>query len=233
MDADKICQAFCRILPVGVCISAGPALSLQLTKRERLSLGIIDEPRLREFASGRAYAKQALAMLGMHNVELPLGPSRSPIWPSGVTGSITHTRIDGYESCVAAAVAYTNSIAAIGIDLEYEPIVPDIWHYVLTERELSRILALPVQERCTEVQRIWCAKEAAIKAVGQPLDPLSFEIDHDRASGDFLAELSISKNRVPYSLPGRTTSFDGLVMAAVVRCVQGSQGGQGLGIKFN
>jgi 4'-phosphopantetheinyl transferase EntD len=217
LDADKICQAFCRILPDAVCISAGPALSLQLTKRERLSLGIIDEPRLREFASGRAYAKEALAMLGVHNVELPLGPNRLPIWPSGVTGSITHARIDGYKSYAAAAVAYTSSIAAIGIDLENEPIFPDIWHYVLTERELLRILALPVQERCTEVQRIWCAKEAAIKAVGRPFDPLSFEINHDPTSGDFLAELSIGKNRVPYSLPGRTTSFDGLMMAAVAR----------------
>lgn len=215
MNADDICRAFRRILPAAVRVVAGPAHSLQLTERERSSLGIVDAVRLREFASGRAYAKQALAMLGVDNVELPVGPDRLPVWPDGLLGSITHARIDGHRSYVAAAVAKVRSVAALGIDLEYAPILPEIWHYVLTERERADVLALPEQARCTQVRRIWCAKEAAIKALGRPLDMLSLDIERDPASDGFLAKLSVQIDSGPRSLPGRTTSCDGLVMAAV------------------
>ena len=204
---------------VGVCVAAGPALTIPLTARERASLGAVDPNRAREFESGRAYAKRALAMLGVHNVDLPIGPNRSPVWPAGVVGSITHVRNGHYGTYAAAAVARTDTVLAVGIDFEMEnSLDPHLWRHVLTKRELERILAFPVGIRRTEAQFIWCAKEATAKLVKQPFDPSQLEIIRDPASGDFMAKYTdSSRGCLRSGLVGRTASSNGLLIAAAVQ----------------
>jgi 4'-phosphopantetheinyl transferase EntD len=78
------------------------------------------ESRRREFVTGRASARRALARLGLPAVPILAGPRREPIWPDGVVGSITHCR--GYR---AAAVARSEDVVAVGIDAEIHDVLPD------------------------------------------------------------------------------------------------------------
>ena len=218
MDSEKLSRTLREMIPVDVCVTAGQALAMPLTARERASLGAVDANRIREFESGRAYAKRALAMLGIRNVDLPIGPSRSPVWPIGVVGSITHVQHGRNGTYVAAAVARTDAVLAVGIDFEMEDSLhPHVWRHVLTKRELERILAFPVRTRRTEAQYIWCAKEATAKTVEQPFDPAELEVERDPKSGDFIAKFADDNKRwIRSRLLGRTAYLDGLLIATAV-----------------
>ena len=72
VDSEKICGRLRGMLPVGVCVAAGAAVAAPLTARENLSLGPADAEQARQFVSGRAYAKRALAKLGVHSADLPI-----------------------------------------------------------------------------------------------------------------------------------------------------------------
>jgi enterobactin synthetase component D len=69
--------------------------------------------RRAEFLHGRRAAACALAALGLAAVEIPIGPTREPVWPPGVIGSISHNH--GYAIAVAALRGHH---AGVGIDLE-------------------------------------------------------------------------------------------------------------------
>jgi len=218
MDSEKLSRTLREMMPVDVCVTAGQALAMPLTAHERASLGAVDANRIREFESGRAYAKRALAMLGICKVDLPIGPSRSPVWPTGVVGSITHVRYGHRGIYVAAAVARMDAVLALGIDFEMEDSLhPHVWRHALTERELERILAFPAGTRRKEAQYIWCAKEATAKIVGLPFDPSGLEVERDPGSGDFVAKF-VDNNRghLRSSLYGRTVRLDGLLIATAV-----------------
>jgi len=71
-------------------------------------------PRRRaEFTVGRRCAREALAGLGLPVAPVLAGRAGEPLWPAGVTGSITHC--PGYRAC---AVARAADVAGIGIDAE-------------------------------------------------------------------------------------------------------------------
>jgi 4'-phosphopantetheinyl transferase EntD len=218
LDSEKICSGLRAMLPAGVCVAAGAAIAMPLSASEHLSLGPADAERVREFVSGRAYAKRALAMLGMDNVDLPIGPNRAPVWPKGVVGSITHVLDSRRGTYAAAAVGRADAVLGVGIDLEVEGSVhPHLWRYILTEQELERILSLPLAARLTEAQHIWGAKEAAAKVVKQPFNPSEIEIQRDQASGDFTANF-FDNNRLYLQsrLRGRTARLDSLFMATAI-----------------
>lgn len=218
MDSEKLCDTLRQMLPAGVCVAAGPAVAMSLTARERASLGSADAKRVCEFASGRAYAKRALAMLGLHNVDLPIGPNRAPVWPSGVVGSITHVMDSRNGMYAAAAVTRADAVQAVGIDFETgDGLHPHLWRHALTERELERILLYPVETRRTEAQYIWCAKEATAKIVGLPFDPSVLEVERDPGSGDFVAKFVDNyRGHLLSGLFGRTVCSDDFLIAAAV-----------------
>jgi 4'-phosphopantetheinyl transferase EntD len=217
MNGDRVSRKLREMMPQVVCVAAGEARAMPLTARERQSLGTVRTGRLREFESGRAYAKRALGMLGIDNVDLPIGPNRSPVWPAGIVGSITHARC-GNDGMYAAAIARADTVLAVGIDLEIEDsLTPDVWSYVLTQRELERILVLRVGIRSKELQCIWGAKEAAAKAVTQRFEPSEIEIDRDPESGEFVAEfLDSSRSNWRSRVLGQTAYLDRLFIATVV-----------------
>jgi len=93
-------------------------------------------PRRRaEFAAGRSCARAALATLGVAAGPILPGPAGQPLWPAGVTGSITHTA--GYQAC---AVGRTADVAAIGIDAEPDaPLPAGLIESIATAPELAWI----------------------------------------------------------------------------------------------
>ncbi len=77
---------------------------------EQKSFGI---KRKHEYLAGRYCAKKVLLQLGVNPKEafLPTLPSRAPLWPKGVCGSISHSKT------LALAVASTSHLS-LGIDIE-------------------------------------------------------------------------------------------------------------------
>lgn len=69
--------------------------------------------RRREFAAGRACARLALARLGLPESPLGRNEDRTPRWPAGLVGCISHCA--GY---CGAAVARQESVAGLGLDVE-------------------------------------------------------------------------------------------------------------------
>ena len=103
------------LFPDGVVTveSGSTPLDDVLHPEEAAGLGRAVEKRRREFASGRACARRALARLGIAGVALPIGPDRLPAWPPGIVGSITHC--EGY---CGVAVAERGTILGLGLDAE-------------------------------------------------------------------------------------------------------------------
>ena len=71
--------------------------------------------RLRQsiFDMGRACAAELLAELGSRETSVAMAADRSPVWPQGYVGSITHT-----DDLLGVAVARRKDFRSIGIDAE-------------------------------------------------------------------------------------------------------------------
>ncbi len=121
---------------------------------------------------------------------------------------------------VAVAVARTNTIRAIRIDIEREGNFHlHTWEHVLTARELERILALPLYMRAAEAQIVGCAKEAVAKAAGRRIEPTEVEIECDPAAGNYTAVWKATVGDSARSAEiwrRRRTRSQGFVLAAVV-----------------
>ncbi|EBA06348.1 4'-phosphopantetheinyl transferase superfamily protein [Sagittula stellata] len=120
-----------------------------LSASEAASVARAVPARRQEFAAGRLAARRALAGLRPDDrpTDLPAGPDRLPLWPAGLTGSISHA-----AGLAVAAVA--RSPVRLGIDLEADkPLDPD----------LVPEICLP-SEYGTPAVRVFSAKEAVFKA---------------------------------------------------------------------
>jgi len=117
-----------------------------------------------DFRAGRFCARRALQAIACHHADAPLGRTGSGAvaWPSGVTGSITHTR-----EFVWAAVATSHDASAIGIDCE---------HVISSERahHVARAVAWACEvdaarganlDRLTALTLVFSAKESFFKCV--------------------------------------------------------------------
>jgi 4'-phosphopantetheinyl transferase EntD len=69
--------------------------------------------RQAEFYFGRLAARRALDTLGISPGDVGIGAWRQPLWPTGIVGSISHTRSEA-----AAVVMRQGECHGIGIDLE-------------------------------------------------------------------------------------------------------------------
>jgi 4'-phosphopantetheinyl transferase EntD len=111
-----------------------------------------------EFSSGRYCARRAMAARGLPGGAVLTGPGRSPVWPAGTCGSLTHSR-----HLVGAAVS--DSLSSLGLDIEHfgrlsvraaERILTE------TEREVLHHLDADFLRLATIV---FSAKEAVYKAI--------------------------------------------------------------------
>ena len=122
-----------------------PGAAPGLFPAEQAALRTAGPRRRAEFAAGRSCARAALATLGVAAGPILPGPAGQPLWPAGVTGSITHCA--GYQAC---AVARTTDVAAIGIDAEPDAALP----------------AGLIETVATGPERVWISRHAAGRARG-------------------------------------------------------------------
>ena len=174
--------------------------------------------RRHEHAAGRHCAGVALARLGRPAATVGRGPSREPLWPRGVVGSITHC--DGY---CAAAVARRSEVAAIGIDAEPNESLPhEVPAVVLVPEEYVWIERLRRSQPAVSWDRlVFSAKESIFKAWYPSAQRwLGFEdavVTVDPEHAVFHARLRVpAPEPLHQDLTGRWLVRDGLVLTAVV-----------------
>ena len=124
----------CTLLSVDACRAAVGGVAdhrSALSSEERQHIGHAVESRQFAYSTGRYLAKRALAELGVPAASIPTHPSRRPVWPEGIVGSIAHSRRYGI-----AIVSRRPGIAGVGVDLELAGrVTGDIAESVMTEAE--------------------------------------------------------------------------------------------------
>lgn len=139
--------------------------------------------RRREFLTGRACARAAMAALGRSAQPIGMKADGGPLWPEGVVGSISHTS----DYCIAV-VAKSERFRSIGVDLEVAMAMsPAVATVALTEAELDSYGAND------GVTTLFAIKEAFFKAyhplVGTLIDFRDVEVDLLRDGRSWCARL--------------------------------------------
>jgi len=208
------------LLPRGVFVAATrQEIEAPLFPEEEPVLASAVEGRRREFATGRACARNALAELGLPAAAIPADPSGAPRWPATVVGSITHCR--GYR---AAAVGRAAEFDAVGIDAEPNlRLPPEVLGAIAlpVERERVRWLLRDAPGPCWD-RLLFSAKEAVFKAwfplTGTRLDFEDAEVAFDVAGGRFSARLRARRHGpagTPPTLAGRWAVTAGILATAI------------------
>ncbi|NTF35018.1 4'-phosphopantetheinyl transferase family protein [Rhizobium skierniewicense] len=117
--------------------------------------------RKSEFLAGRYCAHRALEAFDVAPELIGIGQGRSPVWPDGVVGSISHC--DGYA---IAAAAGKDSLLSVGIDVE-DIVSPEIQQTLSKSIINDDELFLLNQDAPAELvfTMIFSAKESFFKAV--------------------------------------------------------------------
>ena len=154
-----LAAALRQMLPAGVALGQGDAANpLNLWPGEVLP-GAVPK-RLAEFAAGRSAARAAMQALGHIAAAIPMAKTRAPIWPQGVTGSISHCA----DACFAI-VGKSSDYQGLGLDLEpNQPLPLDLWPTILRPEELQEMAHLRHEQAAHRALQIFTAKEAAYKA---------------------------------------------------------------------
>lgn len=183
-----------------VGIAAAPITNHDLHPDEAAYVARGVPQRQAEFSTGRHCARQALRALGIPAAPIPAGPLRGPIWPPGLTGSITHD-----AGLCAAVVAHLTNYRGLGIDLV------DIARATPIVESAREHLAAPGEESTNRVLRFG-AKESVIKAVSAQMNRwLDFpEITIQIGPSSFEASLP----GFPGPITGWWAESDGLLLAA-------------------
>lgn len=117
--------------------------------------------RQAEFLAGRYVARQAAAALGHSDISIGTAPLRAPIWPDGLTGSISHC--DTIAICLLSA----NITYRIGIDIE-EILDPTaliaVDHTVISDADRHALKETPFSEAVGKTIA-FSAKETIFKAL--------------------------------------------------------------------
>ncbi|WP_445527866.1 4'-phosphopantetheinyl transferase family protein [Streptomyces cyslabdanicus] len=168
--------------------------------------------RRREFAGVRACARVAMEKLGVPPQPVLPGERGAPIWPDGLTGSMTHC--DGYR---AAALVRTTDLASLGIDAEPHAPLPDGVQSTIAlpaeERRLARLTALHPGVHWDRL--LFSAKESVYKAwfplTGKWLDFEEADVEVSTAAGAAPHGVFRARLLVPGPLVGgrRLGHFDG------------------------
>jgi 4'-phosphopantetheinyl transferase EntD len=179
------------------------------------------DKRRREFATGRACARAALAGLGLPPVSIVPGPGGAPQWPSGVVGSITHCA--GYR---AAAVARESEFAAIGLDAEPHDELPrGVLEAVTSPGERARVATLAATMPEVRWDRLlFSAKESVYKAwfpltgrwLGFEDACVDFCLENRTFTARFLVDGPAVNGETLTAFAGRWLVANGLITTAIV-----------------
>ena len=115
--------------------------------------------RQQEFRAGRKAAREALVKLGYPPTTIPVGFRREPIWPSGVVGSISHSR-----ELAIAVVGFATKCRGLGVDIEEDADLDrELWPTLFTPSELDWLLCTTAQDRSRLARILFSAKESVYK----------------------------------------------------------------------
>lgn len=115
--------------------------------------------RQQEFSTGRQCVREALLKLNIENFPLLAGEHREPLWPPGITGSITHC-----TGFCGVAVARQGLIISLGLDAEpAEPLTTDELNLVCTPGEIQQWTTVTGPLKPILPKLIFSAKESAYK----------------------------------------------------------------------
>lgn len=119
--------------------------------------------RKKEFTAGRNCSREALKHYGYYSFPVLSCPDRMPVFPSGLSGTITHT-----ENYCAASIISKEEIISIGIDAEVNtPLDIDLRSYILLPDEQLMVLNFPTQSFNNWEKLIFSIKESFYKAYFQ------------------------------------------------------------------
>ncbi len=153
--------------------------------------------RRQEFSTGRRLARRLLAARGIAPGPILRDDDRVPIWPTGITGSISHSR-----EFAVVALCDASACFGVGVDVEPdEPVKPGIERHVCTSAERAWLDGFDQDEaeRGRRVKLFFSAKEAVYKAfyprvrVFWGFHDVTLELDE--AGGRFRAALPQSADR--------------------------------------
>lgn len=186
---DAALLALRATLPPGfVAMGALADETLRIPDADRVRIANAVPRRRAEYVAGRWCAHEALHAIGQGTSSLPAGLLGAPRWPAGVVGSITHDA--GY--CLAV-VGPASSLAGVGVDWcddDCLGTVLELASHVLAPSERAALASSGDPARY--LQRVFCAKEAVVKAVsatlGQYLELHEIIVDSDL--GAFEARIS-------------------------------------------
>jgi len=197
---------------VSCVFSARPPEKFALLASEAAAATTMREPRLREFAHGRACARAALARLGIVDCPIPVGENRAPLWPAEIVGSISHA-----GNAASAVVAKTSDLQALGIDLEIrEPLDPPLIKMLCRPEELIWLNRSTAADGFAKI--IFSAKESLFKCVWPTLRRfIDFQDIEIRLESDFGRFTAIAHSEeIPGDLigqvQGRYTQTDALII---------------------
>ena len=169
------------------------------------------------FAAGRRAARTALVSMGRPPEAIPMAQDRSPVWPEGLVGTITHS-----DTHCLAAVAQAEDFAGLGLDIEAsDALDPDLLPEVCTLAERAWLAMQPEPLRIPLGTLIFSAKECAYKcqyAVSRTLFGFDMlDITPDPDTGQFEATFlnDVPGFRRGTHLHGRFGFGDGWVLTAM------------------
>ncbi|HZE88539.1 MAG TPA: 4'-phosphopantetheinyl transferase superfamily protein [Verrucomicrobiae bacterium] len=145
--------------------------------------------RRREFTAGRVAARELLARFGVIEVAIPAAADRTPVWPAGIVGSISHC-----DGLCGVAIARAATYESIGLDVEgVEGLPEETIRLVCPERELARAVAATGSSRGEAAKFLFSAKEAFYKCwfpvTEVTLDFHDVEVDFEARRGAFGARV--------------------------------------------
>ena len=149
------------MLGPGVAVATARPIPVedQLFPDERQHIARAVVKRKAEFGTARLCARRALAELGIAPCSLVPRGDRSPRWPPGVKGSISHTK-----DCCLVAVTRAPEVIGLGIDVEEDvPLRPELIANVCTPDEQRWLDGFDQEAKGRLGMLIFSAKESFYK----------------------------------------------------------------------
>lgn len=188
----------------------------ELEPEERACVARAVPERRAEFATARVLARRGLAALGVPRAPIVLKDDRSPAWPPGIVGSISHT-----SGLCAIVLDRAPPMRAVGLDVErLRPLAPELVDSIATPRERAWLAGHPPEIRGELGLLLFSAKEAYYKCqypiTGGFLDFLDVELAIALDEGCF--EARVLRPAWPSAvarLEGRFARRAGMVLCGV------------------
>lgn len=153
--------ALAKIFPSCVAIEGGAVASVnaELYPTERDIIASAVDSRRLEFTAGRYFSRSALRRLGVAETAISVRPDRTPDWPEGIVGSISHA-----QGFCAAVVAQRSELLAVGLDIESVSAVnPALWPQLFSAREQAWLKRQHQYPQMLAASLLFSAKECFYK----------------------------------------------------------------------